>query len=176
VRTYSFLSQVVSFTEVGPERDYRFCRALASFIKRDMDDTLDLHEVATVTTDRRPQGARLGSRASPTDSSPFLIGLLSCPTLPHSQSGTLRRTPLPRRRARPVALPGCPDPPERPGARPGLDYLVAMAPSILLSIGFFVLSHQAGANWERSPGKLEDYFRRWQQLFPCAWCAGVTRK
>jgi hypothetical protein len=35
--------------------------------------------------------------------------------------------------------------PERPGARPGLDYLMAMAPSILLSIGFFLLSHRAGA-------------------------------
>ena len=34
VRTYSFLSQVVSFTDAGLERDYRFCRALASFIKR----------------------------------------------------------------------------------------------------------------------------------------------
>jgi hypothetical protein len=98
---------------------------------------------------------RCGSRASPTDSSPFTIRLLSCPALPRSQSGTLRRTPLPRRRARPVALPGCPDRPERPGARPGLDYLVAMAPSILLSIGFFLLSHRAGANWECSPEKLE---------------------
>ncbi len=34
VRTYSFLSQVVSFTDAGLERDYRFCRALASFVKR----------------------------------------------------------------------------------------------------------------------------------------------
>ena len=35
-------------------------------------------------------------------------------------------------------------------------YFVAMAPSILLSVGFFLLSHQAGALSERSPGKLED--------------------
>jgi hypothetical protein len=91
------------------------------------------------------QAPRRGSRASPTDSSLFTIRLLSCPALPRSQSGTLRRTPLPRRRARPVALPACPDRPERPKARPGLDYLVAMAPSILISIGFFLLSHQASA-------------------------------
>jgi hypothetical protein len=108
-----------------------------------------------VTTDRRPQGApswlpRFTHRfIAVHDPAPFM------PALPRSQSGTLRRTPLPRRRARPVALPGCPDRPERPGARPGLDYLVAMAPSILLSIGFFLLSHRTGANWECSPGKLE---------------------
>jgi hypothetical protein len=35
-------------------------------------------------------------------------------------------------------------------------YFVAMAPSILLSVGFFLLAHQAGALSERSPGKLED--------------------
>ncbi len=42
VRTYSFLSQVVSFTEAELERDYRFCRALASLIKRDARASLDL--------------------------------------------------------------------------------------------------------------------------------------
>jgi hypothetical protein len=98
-----------------------------------------------VTTDRRPQGAPswlprfTHGFIAVHDPAPFM------PALPRLQSGTLRRTPLP----------GCPDRPERPGARPGLDYLVAMAPSILLSIGFFLLSHRAGANWECSPGKLE---------------------
>jgi len=42
VRIYSFLSQIVSFTDSGLERDYRFCRALASFVKRPAGDTLDL--------------------------------------------------------------------------------------------------------------------------------------
>jgi type I restriction enzyme R subunit len=49
VRTYSFLSQVVSFTDIGLERDYRFCRALASFIKRDARDTLDLGSEVELT-------------------------------------------------------------------------------------------------------------------------------
>jgi type I restriction enzyme R subunit len=49
VRTYSFLSQVVSFTDVGLERDYRFCRALASFIKRDARDSLDLGSEVELT-------------------------------------------------------------------------------------------------------------------------------
>ena len=63
------------------------------------------------------------------------LALQSASALPRSQCGPLRRTPLPRRRGRLVALPGYPDPPERPGAGPCPDYLVAMAPSILLSIG-----------------------------------------
>jgi type I restriction enzyme R subunit len=33
VRTYAFLSQVVSFTDAKLERDYLFCKALAAFIK-----------------------------------------------------------------------------------------------------------------------------------------------
>ena len=33
VRTYSFLSQVVAFTDAKLERDYLFCKALAAFIK-----------------------------------------------------------------------------------------------------------------------------------------------
>jgi type I restriction enzyme, R subunit len=49
VRTYSFLSQVVTFTDVGLERDYRFCRALAPFIKRDTGDTLDLGSEVELT-------------------------------------------------------------------------------------------------------------------------------
>jgi type I restriction enzyme R subunit len=49
VRTYSFLSQVLSFTDAGLERDYRFCRALASFIKRDTGHTLDLGSEVELT-------------------------------------------------------------------------------------------------------------------------------
>jgi type I restriction enzyme R subunit len=49
VRTYLFLSQVVSFTDAGLERDYRFCRALTSFIKRDTADTLDLGSEVELT-------------------------------------------------------------------------------------------------------------------------------
>jgi type I restriction enzyme R subunit len=42
VRTYSFLSQVVSFTDVKLERDYLFCKALAAFTRRGADAGLDL--------------------------------------------------------------------------------------------------------------------------------------
>jgi len=49
VRTYAFLSQVVSFGDTGLERDYRFCRALASFIKRDAGGTLDLGSEVELT-------------------------------------------------------------------------------------------------------------------------------
>jgi type I restriction enzyme R subunit len=42
VRTYSFLSQVVSFTDVKLEADYLFCRALAVFIRPPADAGLDL--------------------------------------------------------------------------------------------------------------------------------------
>jgi type I restriction enzyme, R subunit len=42
VRTYSFLSQVVSFTDVKLEADYLFCRALAVFIRPPADSGLDL--------------------------------------------------------------------------------------------------------------------------------------
>ena len=42
VRTYSFLSQVVSFTDVKLEADYLFCRALEVFIRPAADTGLDL--------------------------------------------------------------------------------------------------------------------------------------
>lgn len=42
VRTYSFLSQVVSFGDAVLERDYRYCRALSSLIRRDAGASLDL--------------------------------------------------------------------------------------------------------------------------------------
>lgn len=42
VRTYSFLSQVVAFTDVKLERDYIFAKALASFIRTDGSGGLDL--------------------------------------------------------------------------------------------------------------------------------------
>ncbi len=49
VRIYSFLSQVVSFADPALERDYRFCRALASFIKRDAGASLDLGSEVELT-------------------------------------------------------------------------------------------------------------------------------
>lgn len=49
VRTYSFLSQVVSFADVGLERDYRFCRALSAFVKRDAGASLDLGSEVELT-------------------------------------------------------------------------------------------------------------------------------
>ena len=42
VRTYSFLSQVVSFTDVKLEADYLFCRAFGVFIRPAADTGLDL--------------------------------------------------------------------------------------------------------------------------------------
>jgi type I restriction enzyme R subunit len=42
VRTYSFLSQLVSFTDVKLERDYLFAKALSSFIREDGSGGIDL--------------------------------------------------------------------------------------------------------------------------------------
>ena len=42
VRTYAFLAQPVSFGDTKLERDYVFCRALGSFIRRDAGSRLDL--------------------------------------------------------------------------------------------------------------------------------------
>ena len=42
VRTYAFLAQLVSFGDTKLERDYMFCRALGSFIRRDPGSRLDL--------------------------------------------------------------------------------------------------------------------------------------
>jgi type I restriction enzyme R subunit len=42
VRTYSFLSQIVSFGDTDLERDYVFCRALASFVRDTTGETVDL--------------------------------------------------------------------------------------------------------------------------------------
>ena len=42
VRTYSFLSQVVSFTDTKLERDYLYCKALASFVKPGTGGIVDL--------------------------------------------------------------------------------------------------------------------------------------
>ena len=42
VRTYAFLAQLVSFGDTKLERDYMFCRALGSFIRRDPGSSLDL--------------------------------------------------------------------------------------------------------------------------------------
>lgn len=42
VRTYSFLSQVVSFTDIRLEADYLFCKAIAAFIRPAGETGLDL--------------------------------------------------------------------------------------------------------------------------------------
>ncbi|MCP4339429.1 MAG: ATP-binding protein, partial [Desulfobulbaceae bacterium] len=42
VRTYGFLSQIVSFGDTELERDYLFCRALSSFIPKDDAGSVDL--------------------------------------------------------------------------------------------------------------------------------------
>jgi type I restriction enzyme R subunit len=42
VRTYGFLSQIVSFADTDLERDYTYCRALAAFIKDTAGETVDL--------------------------------------------------------------------------------------------------------------------------------------
>ena len=49
VRVYSFLSQVVSFTDVKLERDYLFCRALARLIKREPGTGFDLGDAVELT-------------------------------------------------------------------------------------------------------------------------------
>jgi len=49
VRTYSFLSQVVTFTDIGLERDYGFCRALSAFVRRDAGASLDLGSEVELT-------------------------------------------------------------------------------------------------------------------------------
>ncbi|MCB9389072.1 MAG: putative DNA binding domain-containing protein [Acidimicrobiia bacterium] len=49
IRIYSFLSQVVSFTDVKLERDYLFCRALSRLIKRDPGSGVDLGGAVELT-------------------------------------------------------------------------------------------------------------------------------
>jgi type I restriction enzyme R subunit len=49
VRTYGFLSQVVSFTDVKLEADYLFCKALAAFIRPATSGGLDLGSAVELT-------------------------------------------------------------------------------------------------------------------------------
>lgn len=49
VRTYSFLSQIVAFSDVKLERDYVFCKALSSFLKSDHEPGLDLGSEVELT-------------------------------------------------------------------------------------------------------------------------------
>ena len=49
VRIYSFLSQVVSFTDVKLERDYLFCRALSRLIKQEPGSGVDLGGAVELT-------------------------------------------------------------------------------------------------------------------------------
>lgn len=55
VRIYSFLSQVVSFTDAKLEADYLFCRALAAFIRPTSDAGLDLGREVALTHLRTEQ-------------------------------------------------------------------------------------------------------------------------
>jgi type I restriction enzyme R subunit len=49
VRTYGFLSQIVTFGDTDLERDYVFCRALAAFVRETGGETLDLGEDLELT-------------------------------------------------------------------------------------------------------------------------------
>lgn len=49
VRTYGFLAQIVPFTNPGLERDYQYCRALASFIRRAPGIKIDLSSEVELT-------------------------------------------------------------------------------------------------------------------------------
>jgi type I restriction enzyme, R subunit len=49
VRTYSFLSQVVGFTDTKLERDYLFCKALAAFTRPDNTAAIDLSSEVELT-------------------------------------------------------------------------------------------------------------------------------
>ncbi len=49
LRTYAFLAQVVTFTDTGLERDYRYCRALSALVKAEPGDRLDLGSEVELT-------------------------------------------------------------------------------------------------------------------------------
>ncbi len=49
VRTYSFLSQIVTFTDVKLERDYLFCKALSAFLKEPRYCGIDLGSEVELT-------------------------------------------------------------------------------------------------------------------------------
>jgi len=55
VRTYSFLSQIVTFTDTALERDYLFGKALQAFIKADPGAAVDLSGVVELTHLRHEQ-------------------------------------------------------------------------------------------------------------------------
>jgi type I restriction enzyme R subunit len=49
VHTYSFLSQIVAFTDPALERDYLFCKALAAFVRADGSGGVDLGSEVELT-------------------------------------------------------------------------------------------------------------------------------
>ena len=55
VRTYSFLSQIVSFADTELERDYLFGRALFAFVRPDAGDAVDLGGAVELTHLRHEQ-------------------------------------------------------------------------------------------------------------------------
>ena len=60
LRIYSFLSQIVSFSDADLERDYLFAKALAAFIKADPGETVDLSgalELTHLRTEKKFEGS-----------------------------------------------------------------------------------------------------------------------
>ncbi len=55
VRIYSFLSQIVSFTDTDLERDYLFGKALQAFVRADPGETVDLSGAVELTHLRHEQ-------------------------------------------------------------------------------------------------------------------------
>jgi hypothetical protein len=98
-----------------------------------------------VTTDRRPQGApswlpRFTHRfIAVHDPAPFMPRLAALAERNATPNTSPSKTCPPRSASR------MPRPPGTAGSQARPAYLVAMAPSILLSIGFFLLSHRAVA-------------------------------
>ncbi len=67
VRTYSFLSQIVTFTDAKLERDYLFCRALATLLRPEGAGTLDLGDAVELTHLRTEQTFAGSVALAPTD-------------------------------------------------------------------------------------------------------------
>src|SRR3712207_7608791 len=61
-RSYSFLSQVVAFTDAKLERDYLFCKALAAFIKTGGSEAVHPEvELTHLRTEQDRKSTRLNS-------------------------------------------------------------------------------------------------------------------
>jgi type I restriction enzyme R subunit len=67
VRTYSFLSQIVAFTDTSLERDYVFGKALQAFVKADPGAAVDLSDAVELTHLRHEQRFAGSVALDPTD-------------------------------------------------------------------------------------------------------------